>query len=125
MRPVRYGMKTRKRIQSPFAHPDISWSRNRSVMIVKRIQIQTTKRKISTTRSRSSPKLMSARGTLLPFESIDCNAGIDRCKGELYLSGRTLQHQCVKHGGDRGGEVQARYPVSHRQGDPAVRFGEE
>ena len=62
-------MKTRKRTQTAFAQPDISWSRKRSVMIVMRIQIQITKKKISSDERSSSPKLTSASGTC--FLSVD------------------------------------------------------
>src|ERR1700753_1825688 len=115
-------MKTRKRIHAAFAHPDISWSRKRSVMIVKRIQIQITKRKISTTTRSSSPKLMSARGTLLPFEKrwlptlvsavAKCSFTYERGRCTPNSAG-TLEYHRVEDGSDRGGEVEAGYPGPH------------
>jgi hypothetical protein len=45
-------MKTRGTIHAAFAKPGLWWSRKRSVMVVKRIQIQTTNKNISKTRSR-------------------------------------------------------------------------
>jgi hypothetical protein len=47
-------MKTRKRIQIAFFTPDSSWSRKRSPMIVIRIQIQITKKKIARVVTRAS-----------------------------------------------------------------------
>src|SRR6188472_3816989 len=60
-------MKTRKRTQAAFAHPEISWSRNRSLRIVIRIQIQITKKKTSKATRSASPNSMSAKNTAGPF----------------------------------------------------------
>src|ERR1700761_5637761 len=98
-------MKTRKRSQTAFPQPDISWSRKRSVTIVKRIQIQATKRKISKTTSRSSPKVMSARGakgTLLPFRlGLGFTARFGSRGTKLYRWRRTLHRFSDPVGGLR------------------------
>src|SRR6476646_3334398 len=60
-------MKTRKSTQAAFTHPDVSWSRKRSVRIVIRIQIQMTKKKTSKATRSASPMLMSANGKAASF----------------------------------------------------------
>src|SRR6266516_13785 len=53
-------MTTRNSTQAAFAQPESSWSRKRSLRIVIRIQIQTTKKKISRARRSASHRSMSA-----------------------------------------------------------------
>src|ERR1700704_6688743 len=78
-------MKTKNRTQTAFAQPDVSWSRKRSLRIVIRIQIQITKKKISSTTRRNSPKLTSASGKVGSFRSEQLFAG----RLEESLSGRS------------------------------------
>src|SRR5215204_880730 len=101
-------MKTRNSTHAALAQPEISWSRNRSVRMVIRIQIQITKKKISKASRRASPRLISARG-----------------KGVLSVeicAAPTLHQQapCEQHGGDRGGEIEAGDALAHRDRQPGV-----
>ena len=52
---------------SAFAGPETSWSRNRSVRIVIRIQIQITKKNTERTVSNASPRPKSAISTVDPL----------------------------------------------------------
>src|ERR1051326_8184881 len=118
------GMKTRKSTQAAFAQPDNSWSRKRSVRIVIRIQIQTTKKKISRASSSASPRLMSARNKAASFRRLIGQAQ----SAVLFFRNlcavpagriRSFRHR-VEDGGDRGGEVEARDALAHRDREARV-----
>src|ERR1044072_913698 len=100
-------MKTRKSTHAAFAHPDMEWSRKRSVRIVIRIQIQMTKKKTSKAISSASPKLMSANGsTCIPFS---------RCRGGMILE--TFGEENRGHG---GGQVETGNALAHRNAEAGV-----
>src|SRR5207342_3121226 len=119
------GMKTRNSTHAAFAQPDSSWSRKRSERIVIRIQIQITKKKISKARSRASPRLMSASGKGVSFRSF---GSVRRpCAPLNFRTLFALPARCIRsfrhrveHGGDRGGEVEARDSLAHRDREAGV-----
>src|SRR6188472_3802078 len=79
-------MKTRKRTQAAFAHPEVSWSRKRSLRIVIRIQIQITKKKTSKATRSASPNSMSAKNKAGPFGDLARRAAGDRAAPTLPQS---------------------------------------
>jgi hypothetical protein len=57
------GRKMRKNTQAAFFQPEVSWSRKRSLMIVIRIQMKITRKKIERTVRSAWPSVYSAIGT--------------------------------------------------------------